>query len=132
MHIRSVVPNPNDVAAPADYGGVRMRPDSEGWCDRALQVPRRWLGIRTAAVGEGHPDVAPCDNNIAGVHKAKGEYDRARELYHRSLGIRKAALGDAHPLVATGYSNIASVCNAKGEYDTALEIYEWCLGIRRC
>ena len=71
-----------------------------------------------------HPDVANSLNNLALLHKGKGQYAKAEPLYGRALAIREKTLGSEHPDVATSLNNLAGLHQAKGEYAEAEPLYQ--------
>jgi tetratricopeptide (TPR) repeat protein len=72
--------------------------------------------------------IASTLNNIAIIHRLKGEYDEALEKYNQSLKI-KTELDDGNDIAAT-LNNIAIIHQVKGEYDKALEKYNQSLKIK--
>ena len=79
----------------------------------------RALAIREAALGPDHPDTATSLNNLAALHRARGEYDAAEPLFARALAIREAALGPDHPDTATSLNDLALLHRDRGEHDAA-------------
>ena len=58
-------------------------------------------------------------NNLALLHKAKGDYASAELLHKRSLAISEKALGPEHPWVARSLSNLAGLYRDEGDYASA-------------
>ncbi|CAF3943823.1 unnamed protein product, partial [Didymodactylos carnosus] len=71
------------------------------------------LKIFLKALPPDHPDIAQTYNNIASVHRNKGEYDLALMNMEKALKIFLKALPPDHPDIASTYNNIASVQDDK-------------------
>jgi CHAT domain-containing protein/tetratricopeptide (TPR) repeat protein len=101
----------------------------------ALPPVERALEIRQRVLGPEHPSFAHALNNLAVLHRDKGDYARAEPLFIRGLAIRERALGPEHPDVAQSLNNLAGLYLNKGAYAKAellhrraLSIWEKALG----
>jgi len=81
-------------------------------------------------LGAEHPDVATLLNNLAELHKNKGDYGRAELLFQRALAIDERALGAEHPAIATDLNNLATLYYVKGDYGRAVPLYQRALAIK--
>ena len=55
----------------------------------ALECFQKALDIRKEVLGEKHPDVAKCYNNIGTVYDDQGLYTQAQGYYQKALEILK-------------------------------------------
>jgi tetratricopeptide (TPR) repeat protein len=55
------------------------------------------LEMRTAALGENHPDTLSSMNNLAVLYKSQGKYVEAEEFFVKCLKVRTSVLGENHP-----------------------------------
>ena len=77
------------------------------------------LQLQIKKLGEDHPDVGVCLNNLANLYYFQGKYDAAEPLYHRVLKIMETKLGSDHPSVATAWGNLANIYANKRKYAKA-------------
>ena len=68
--------------------------------DEAMALYEKALEITIHVHGPVHHYVATLKNNMAVLHKLKGDPDRAREMYEEALALRKQLYGKDHPNVA--------------------------------
>jgi tetratricopeptide (TPR) repeat protein len=68
-------------------------------------------------------------NNLAAIHRLRGDYALARPLYERSLRIAERSLGPDHPDVATGLNNLGVLARDTGSLDEALALFERSLAL---
>ncbi len=76
---------------------------------------RRALAIRTARLGESHPDVATSLNNLGAVLYHQGQLDEALALYQDALTRRIAALGPDHIDVGATLNNLGGIYLDRGD-----------------
>jgi tetratricopeptide (TPR) repeat protein len=67
------------------------------------------LEISIRLKGEGHPETATCQNNLALLYRNMGDYSKAEGLLRRGLAIREQNFGGDHPLVAQNLINLADI-----------------------
>ena len=67
----------------------------------AVAAYERALGIKEAAYGSDHPQVAITLANLGIVRQELGDHAGAIEAYERALGIFEAAYGPDHPHTQT-------------------------------
>ena len=101
-----------------------------GKYDEAIEPCQRALSIHEKALGSEHPAVAISLNNLAEVHRVRGDYAKAELLYRRALAIDEKALGSESLDVASDLNGLAELYRAKGEYEKAEPFYQRALAIR--
>jgi CHAT domain-containing protein/Tfp pilus assembly protein PilF len=101
-----------------------------GKYDEAIEPCQRALAIHEKALGSEHPAVAISLNNLAEVHRVRGDYAKAELLYRRALAIDEKALGIESLDVASDLNGLAELYRAKGEYAKAEPLYQRALAIR--
>ncbi|WP_437758317.1 tetratricopeptide repeat protein [Sorangium sp. So ce1389] len=102
----------------------------QGNLDAAIPLAERALALRKKELGSEHPRVALYVNNLAELHRMRGDHARATSLHERALAIREEALGRDHPLVATSLDYLARTCSEKGDHARAAALREQALVIR--
>ena len=100
----------------ADYSGAKE------YYERALRISE-------AILGNEHPNVAVCVNNIGMVLQDLGDLQGAKEYLERALRIDEKVFGSEHPNVATDVNNIGLVLKALGDLQGAKEYLERALRI---
>jgi tetratricopeptide (TPR) repeat protein len=85
------------------------------------------LEVRTAALGENHPDTLESMNNLAALYDSQGKYAEAESLYGKCLEGWTAALGENHPHTLSSMNNLAVLYDSQGKYVEAESLYEKCL-----
>jgi CHAT domain-containing protein len=76
------------------------------------------LSILRERLGDGHPAVAECFNNLAATLAAEKKYDEAETVARQSVAAIEKALGD-HPLTARARANLANGVHNQGKYAEA-------------
>ena len=84
---------------------------SQGKYSKAEPLYLKCLQITKTKLGEDHPEVINCVNNLAGLYRAQGKYDKAEELYLGCHELLKNKLGDAHPDTLVALNSIAGKSN---------------------
>lgn len=79
----SPVPELAEATRAADEARERME---VGKLDEAEALYERALGLREAALGPAHPEVAKTLNGLAGVYMRQVKFPRAEVLHQRALG----------------------------------------------
>jgi CHAT domain-containing protein len=82
------------------------------------------LEIRRTALGETHPDVATCLNNLAVLYCMMGNYGTAEPLCRQALEFYRMALGETHPVVAQSLNNLAVLCASTARETEAMTLME--------
>jgi tetratricopeptide (TPR) repeat protein/tRNA A-37 threonylcarbamoyl transferase component Bud32 len=105
-------------------GHRRMRPDAGlEWGEHARVFETR--------LGGDEPSVsANLLNNLAAVHRARGDAAEAQRLHEQALALREEVLGPTHPDVATSLSNLALVRTDMEAYEEAADLHARALAIR--
>ena len=99
--------------------------------DKAMDLFRRSLAIRTAARGWDHPEVATTLNNMGRIHVQRDEFEEALTYYEEALEIRRARLGlDSLDYAATAF-NAGQSFHQRNMLDRALELYREFLRVAR-
>ena len=102
---------------------------NQGHYSDAIPLAHRLLGIREAAFGPNHPDVAVSLNILAMLYHDQGRNADAEPLYERALAIREKALGLNHLDVAQSLNNLALCYDGQGRYAEAEPLYQRALAI---
>jgi len=89
---------PHDRAEALQTGDVEKNPDL---LETALES-------HIANLGEGHPNVAIHQYNLASVYYRLGEYEKARHLLEKASGTFKKTLGENHPFAIAAKKRIQS------------------------
>ena len=95
----------------------------------ALPLFQRALAITEKAMGPEHRDTRMHMNNLAGLHRAMGDYDAALPLLQRILEIAERVHGSEHPETESCLNNLAMLYRTKGNYGAALPLYKRALAI---
>jgi MYXO-CTERM domain-containing protein len=101
----------------------------EGRYREAIPLAEQAALLAENALGDDHPNVARCLNNLAALYWEQGLYGQAEPLLQRALGILEKTLGDQHPLVATSLNSIATLYLTQGRYGEAEPLFLRALGI---
>lgn len=89
----------------------------------AIPLAEQALADAEQQLGEDHPAVASCLNNLASLYVSQQAYDKAEPLYARSLSIKQRLLGPSHPTIATSLNNLASLYAVQKRYTDAQMLY---------
>ncbi|MEH1765888.1 MAG: tetratricopeptide repeat protein, partial [Nostoc sp.] len=110
------------------YSGQGLYALAEPWKKLCLSVIKKRLG-------EEHPSVAVCYDNLAKLYTNQGRYSEAESLYQKALELFQRLLGEEHPSVAICYDNLAKLYTNQGRYleaeplhQKALELFQRLLG----
>jgi tetratricopeptide (TPR) repeat protein len=79
------------------------------------------MGFSAAARADETPWLSL--NNLALIHKERGDYDRAIELYRRSLAIAERIVGPNHPDLLVTLNNLAVLYETSGQKAEADAVY---------
>ena len=101
-----------------------------GELDRAEQIARRSLAIRTRLLGPDHPLVAQSFGRLAWVLQGPDPAG-AESAALRALGIQQRRLGNAHPATLTTMSELSLNARNKGDLGTAERLQREVLDGRR-
>ena len=124
-------PNHIIVGAALNSLGVLHYHLSADHSDKAMELFRRSLAIRTAAHGRNHPEVATTLNNMGRIHVQRDEFEEALTYYEEALEIRRARLGlDSLDYAATAF-NAGQSFHQRNKLDRALELYREFLRVAR-
>src|SRR5690606_17290196 len=78
-------------------------------------------------LGEDHPDIAMCFNNIGIIYQEEMKYSEALEYFHKAWNIRQIHLPIEHPSLGQSHACIGNVHYCLKRYDLALEHYNLAL-----
>lgn len=92
---------------------------------------RRALAIRRAWLGNYHPSVAICLNNLANLHHGEGLSELADQRYREALASNEAAKEPAEALTGSILGNWALLAHERGLLDEAKIRYERALVIQQ-
>jgi tetratricopeptide (TPR) repeat protein len=98
---------------------------------RARPLLERSLAIRTAELGQAHPDVAESHRRLGNVIRAEGDYEAAAAELRHALAIHRQGDSAQALAVATDLHDLASVLTEQGKLDEAERMFEEALSIRR-
>lgn len=101
-----------------------------GQLEEALDYHQRGLAVRSASLGEQHPDTASSYNDLAIVYRELGRTKDAVAALESAIAILENVFGKAHLRVATAYNNFAVMQEGAGDYEEALEGYQRSLRIK--
>lgn len=101
-----------------------------GKLDDAEALYDRALGLREAALGPEHPEVAKTLNGLAGVYMRQIKFPRAEVLYERALAIQEKAFGHEHVDIARTLDDLAWLYAQWGKFPQAEATLERGLAIR--
>jgi tetratricopeptide (TPR) repeat protein len=92
----------------------------------AKAVPHfeRALALRTASVGDSHPDVALVLSSLGSCYGHVGEGGKARAAFERSIAIRETTFGKTSPALIVPLNNIADFLRRQGDVPAALASVE--------
>jgi tetratricopeptide (TPR) repeat protein len=90
---------------------------------------QRALALDERLLGESHPVVASCLNNLGFISRAQGEYAEAEAFYQRALALREQQLGPVHAKTALSLNNLATCYQAQKKYTEAEPLYQRALAI---
>ena len=102
-------------------------------CDPALEYYGKAMEAWKRGLGENHPNIAMCHDNIGAALSDKGRNDNALKDYEKALAIRLKTLGKKHIDTAASYSNIGAILATditSRNYDAALQYSKKALNIR--
>ena len=91
--------------------------------NKAIKYYGKSLVIWKKELGENHPNVASCYNNIGLMESYLGDYSSALNNLKNSLAIDMKFFGENHPKVASIYSNLGGMHSDLGDYSAALDCY---------
>lgn len=100
-----------------------------GRLDAAEAGSREALDLQRAVQKDGSSLEAIVLNNMAGIHKARGDFDQAAELYRDSLAMHTRVFGAGHEETANVLNNLTSVLQQTGELDEAEKLLRESLAI---
>jgi tetratricopeptide (TPR) repeat protein len=103
----------------------------EGKYREAMGLAQRQLETRKRLLGEEHPDVAACLNNLAALLHARGDLAGAEALHREALAAKRELLGEEHPSVAVSLGNLARVLDGEGDYAGAEPLLREALAMNR-
>ena len=88
--------------------------------EQSLSYFQKVLEIRIKELGEKHPDVASCYNNIGDLYDNQRNYSQALIYYQKAIAIREEMLGEKHLDLTSSYNNIGLLYANQGYYTQAL------------
>lgn len=81
-------------------------------------------------LGQDHPEMAVCWQQIGELQETLGEYDKAVSLYTKALTILETRRGPEHPALATILDKLAALCMELEMEKQAVPLYERLVRIR--
>ena len=92
--------------------------------ERALQLATEGLRLTRRRYGSESLEAATAMNNLAFLHKQRGEYVDAMGWYERALGVRTRGLPFGHADVVVAMNNVAECWRAQGNEEKARLVQE--------
>jgi len=89
----------------------------------AVSFNTRALAIKTAALGEMHPEVARTLGNLAILHGDAGNHVTSLELYAKAVCVLTECLGEQHCDTALMLDKMASTHRRLGQLSEAAALY---------
>lgn len=81
-------------------------------------------------LGQDHPEMALCWQQIGELQETLGEYDKAVSLYQKALAILEKKRGPEHPALAAILDKLAALCMELEMEKQAVPLYERLVRIR--
>jgi tetratricopeptide (TPR) repeat protein len=103
---------------------------AEGKYEEARAHGEQALAIRSAELGEEHPDVAASLTGLGNVALAQGQFDEALALLERALALEQRILGPDHPDVAASLNALGNASLDQGQPKLAEGYHRRALAIR--
>jgi len=82
-------------------------------------------------LGDEHPQVAICLNNLAQLLFSQGDYAGAEPITREALAMWVKLHGGEHPYVGMGLNNLAHILLAQGDYAGAEPLFRRALALQR-
>lgn len=123
----------NDVAQTLNnLAGLHRDRSTPEEYDRAEQLYREALEIRTAVFGEMHPEIGKMYNNLGKLLQEKGDLAGADQALRQALAIlrREGGLGQEHQYIARLLHSLAEVRMTMGDLDAARALCDEALDMR--
>jgi CHAT domain-containing protein/tetratricopeptide (TPR) repeat protein len=108
---------------------VQLR--QQGRYKQAIQLATHAISLARQQVGNMHPDVASCLNNLALIYDSMGNYVEAEQLYQQALGIFENTLGKQNPHFAACLNNLADLYRLMSNYSGAELLHKQAIEITR-
>ncbi|HEX3552494.1 MAG TPA: serine/threonine-protein kinase [Thermoanaerobaculia bacterium] len=104
---------------------------SLGLYDSAAPLLERSLALRRQRLGETHPDVAECLDNLADLYLRRDEISRAEQAARRALAIRRERGGESDPAILESLNGLGMVLLTKADFTGAEPLFREALKIDR-
>lgn len=102
-----------------------------GQYERAAELIRRGLELRTTTLPPDHPDRAVSLSHLGRARRGQSRYPEAEAAYLEALDIRRRALGPSDPSVAESYRDLGFLMPYLARNDESLRYYEAALALDR-
>ncbi|MFN7781829.1 MAG: tetratricopeptide repeat protein [Lysobacterales bacterium] len=102
-----------------------------GRLDEATELLQRSQALFARLLPAGHPELLHVSNNLAVLHRSRGDEAAAEALYRRVLDDSRQGRGRLHPGTATVMNNLARLLKSQGRLDESLALLREALDIRR-
>ena len=119
-----------EVAAVLDLLTESLRRGGRGGTADARESCERALRIKSALLGDKHPDYAASLCQLGFLFYANGELNRAQSTLEKALAIREEALGQDDRTVAESLIPLAGVLSDRGDNARAESLFTRALAIR--
>ena len=91
----------------------------QGRHDEAETLFREALALRRESLGDDHPDVSLCLDNLGWFLLYQDRLEEAEPILREGLEIRRELFGDGHVNLVTSLENLSLLLRKKGDYAEA-------------
>lgn len=95
--------------------------DGLGRADTAIQCYEYGIGIKKEYLGETHPEIAYCYNNVAGAYASTGQFERALEYHAKAIETLEITGIEFCNGFEYAYINLSTTYALAGRFDEALD-----------
>lgn len=101
-----------------------------GQHEKAGPLYKESMTMLARQLGQDHPEMAVCWQQIGELQETLGEYDKAVSLYTKALNILETKRGPEHPALAAILDKLAALCMELEMEKQAVPLYERLVRIR--
>jgi serine/threonine protein kinase len=91
---------------------------------------QRSVDLRTARLGNEHPDTLTSKHDLADLYREQGKYDDSEELFHEVIRARQRRLGEDHADTLTSKNSLAVAYWEHGKWSKAKALFLKVLQVR--
>lgn len=112
------------TAATMHHLALLLASSSPAHNQRVMQLATEALTLTRRRHGSESLEAATAMNNLAYLHKQRGEYEAAMSWYESALGVRSRGLPFGHADVVVAMNNVAECWRAQGNEEKARMVQE--------